>query len=182
MMFSNQKSQLISLQAILLGVFLCASFTLKAATKEEAVKAGALYNFTKFSVWPNDVIVGSHFDLCVFGKRKNDGLQALNGKLVTNKSLRLHRNVSDKKLNTCHMVYITKDSKQSKQRVLNKVKNLPILTVGDGANFINTGGMIGFIKNGSHVGFEVNIANVKAAGIHISSQMLKLAKKVEGIN
>jgi hypothetical protein len=182
MMTLNKNIQFFYLQAMLLVVLTCVSIPLKAATKEQAVKAGSVYNFTKFTIWPNAVATADQFHLCVYSTKRDDGLQALKGKKVADKSLVLHRNVKDRELSTCHMIFIENDSKKNTRKLLNKVKKLPILTVSDNENFIDKGGMIGFIKNGEKVGFEINIANVNASGIYIGSQLLKLAKTVKGLN
>ena len=170
------------LHAILLGVLLSTSVLSHAATKEEAVKAGSIYNFTKFAVWPTDVSASDHFNLCVFSQNKpNGGLQALGGKLVADKPLVVRHNVKTSSIHTCHMAYIADDSEANIQKTLNKVKKYPILTVSDHPDFIRKGGMIGFVRSGSHVGFEINIAVANAAGVEIGSQLLKLAKTVKGL-
>ena len=178
-----KKRLLICLHAILIGALSCTSMTLHAATKEEAVKAGSIYNFTKFVIWPNDISTRDNFNLCVFSKNKpNAGLQALSGKLVVDKPLVLHHMIEGSNLNNCHVAFIANDTNKNVQKTLNKIINLPILSVSDSPDFINNGGMIGLIKDGPHVSFEINITATNAVGINIGAQLLKLAKRVKGLN
>jgi hypothetical protein len=171
------------LRAIFTGAIICLSPILQAATKEEAVKAGSIYNFTKFIVWPNDVSTRNNFYLCVFSKHKpNDGLLALSGKLVADKPIVIRHINKASNINDCQMAFIANDSSKDVQETLNKVTKLPILTVSDSPDFIDKGGMIGLIKDGKRVGFEINIAKTNAFGIHVGAQMLKLAKRVKGLN
>lgn len=165
-----------------IGVLICMSTTLQAATKEEAVKAGSIYNFTKFIVWPNTINTEDNFYLCVFSKTKpNAGLQALSGKLVADKPVLIRHIIKGSSINYCHMAFIANDSKDEVQETLNKIKKLPILSVSDSPDFINKGGMIGLIEDGQQVCFEINIAASNAVGINIGAQLLKLAKRVKGI-
>lgn len=154
-----------------------------AATKEQAVKAGVVYNITKYVIWPNSIADDGKFNLCVLGDAKLGGaLKSLQGKLVANKPLVLRRWVKTDSLASCHMVFVAQDSMQEVQAFLKEISLLPVLTISDSPNFIHVGGMIGLVRNGRRVGFDVNLTTVKAAGLNISSQLLKLAKTVEGQN
>lgn len=168
--------------AILFGVSMSTSMVAHAVTKENAVKAGFIYNFSKFTVWPDGAGDSANFNLCIIGDDQLDGaLEALYGKEAANKPLVLRRHVKDDALNTCHMAFVTKGQKESIQRSLSKLRNLPILTVSDRDDFIENGGMIGLIRDGERVGFEVDIKAVNAAGLYIGAQLLKLAKEVKGL-
>lgn len=153
-----------------------------AATKEQAVKAGFVYNVTKYVVWPNRANDDEEFNLCVFGDADLGGsLKSLQGKLVGNKPLVLRRWVKSNSLGTCHMVFIAKDSTKNINTLLQQINHLPVLTISDSVGFIDNGGMIGLVKNGTKVGFEVNLKVVRAAGLSMSAQLLKLAKNVRGL-
>ena len=150
--------------------------------KEDAIKAGIVYNLTKFTVWPDSNIKYNQFNLCVFGNQQPDGFDALAGKLVMEKPLVIKRNPEDADIETCHVAYIKKASQKNIHKILNKCKSLPILTVGESSNFINHGGMIGLVAFDNHIGFEVNIKSIDAVDINIGAQLLKLAKRVVGLN
>jgi hypothetical protein len=171
-----------SCRSSFIGVFFCMPFALEAATKEEAIKAGSVYNFTKFAIWPEGVNTSQYFNLCVFSQSKpHAGFKALSGRLVDGKPLMLRHNVSDNKVNSCHMAYIAEDTSANVQKILKTIKKMPILSVSDSPNFINKGGMIGLVNVGAYIGFEVNLTAANNAGLHISAQLLKLAKKVKGL-
>lgn len=171
-----------SLLAILAGLLVCAPMLVNAVTKENAVKAGFVYNFTKFTVWPEGAGADANFNLCIVGDDHLDGsLEALYGKLAAKKPLALRRNVKSADLKSCHMAFITKDDKQSMQETLQAFNSMPVLTVSDSPDFIENGGMIGLIRDGSRVGFEIDIEAANAAGLHLGAQLLKLAKRVKGM-
>jgi hypothetical protein len=153
-----------------------------AATKEQAVKAGFVYNVTKYVVWPSRVSNEEHFNLCVYGDADLGGsLKSLQNKLVLNKPIVLRRWVKSNNLEACHMVFIATNSTDDVSDLLQKISHLPVLTISDSPNFIDNGGMVGLVRNGTRVGFEVNLKAVRAAKLNMSAQLLKLAKSVRGV-
>lgn len=151
----------------------------QAATKEQAVKAGFIYNLTKFTVWPSEADSSNAFNLCIIGNDElGDSLKALRGKKVNNKPLVLRRDLDSSEWYSCHIAFITKNPPEN---ILKRLHRLPVLTVSDAPNFIEHGGMIGLVRNGRYVGLEVNLTAVKDAKLNISAQLLKLAKKVKGL-
>jgi YfiR/HmsC-like len=171
------------LKGVLVGILLLTSMLANAATKEQAVKAGIIYNITKFVIWPSHASSNEEeANLCI---TSNDdlggGLEALRGKLVSNKPLVLQRVLNDTNIGGCHILFVSSDDAENMQKILQKIKYLPVFTVSDSPDFINQGGMVGLVRDGRRVGFEVNLKVVKASGLHIGSQLLKLAKKVKGL-
>ncbi len=153
-----------------------------AATKENAVKAGFIYNFTKFIKWPVSTNMYASFNVCLVGdERLEDGLQALEGKTVGDKKLSLRVNVSDDNLRSCQMLFVATDEDQAIRDLMRKLAGLPVVTVSDSPDFILKGGMIGLIRDGNRLGFEVNLVPASKAGIQMSSQLLKLSKSVKGM-
>lgn len=153
-----------------------------AATTESAVKAGVIYNFSKFIEWPASTNESSSYNLCVIGDdKREDSLDVLEGKLVGNKPLSLKRNVKPANLKDCQMLFMIEDSDTHIHTLLPDIAALPIVTVSDSPDFITKGGMIGLIRDGNRVGFEVNLKPANAVGIRMSAQLLKLAKSVKGI-
>ena len=63
--------------------------------------------------------------------------------------------------------------------VLTKLARLPILTVGDIADFAQEGGMIGLVEAEQRIRFNINLAAARQANLKLSSQLLKLATIVE---
>ena len=153
-----------------------------AATKEQAVKAGFVYNVTKYVIWPTRVSNDKQFNLCVFGDANLGGsLKSLQGKLVGNKTLILRRWVKSESFESCHMVFISKDSTDDMSALLQQISALPVLTISDSPDFIDNGGMVGLIRDGTRVGLEVDLKTVRASGLNMSAQLLKLAKTVKGL-
>lgn len=178
----NGKTMHYYLRYVLFGILVCATSMAVAVTKEHAVKAGLIYNITKFVIWPNHAYHDEKFNFCVVGDDKlNGALEALYDKLADGRPIVLRRAISNKNYKECQIVFIALEGVRNAKLILNELKHTPILTVSDRKDFINQGGMIGLIRDGNRVGFEVNLDSVKASGLHMSSQLLKLAKRVKGI-
>ena len=153
-----------------------------AVTKEHAVKAGLIYNITKFVIWPNHAYHDDKFNFCIIGDDNlNGALEALYDKLADGRPIVLRRTMSKKNFKECQIVFIANEGVENVKLILKELKNIPILTVSDRKDFIKLGGMIGLIRDGNRVGFEVDLSAVKASGLNMSSQLLKLAKRVKGI-
>lgn len=166
----------------LIGFALFAATSAQAATTESAVKAGFIYNFTKFIEWPASSNLYTTFNLCVVGdNRLEDSLQALEGKLVGSKSIKVRQNVSKEELKSCQMLFIAEDNDQATYALLHELGSEPVVTVSDSPEFTLKGGMIGLIRDGSRVGFEINLTPANTSSVRFSAQLLKLAKSVKGL-
>ena len=64
------------------------------------------------------------------------------------------------------------------EKIIRYLKGLPIVTVSDEPGFIDQDGTIGLMQDGNHLRFEINLDVANANAVHISAQLLKLAKHV----
>ena len=60
--------------------------------------------------------------------------------------------------------------------ILEEVKTLPMLTVGQAGDFIRAGGILGFFLQDGRLRFEINPEAAQRVGLRISSRLLMLAK------
>ena len=143
---------------------------------EAAVKTAFLYNFFKFIEWP-EAASQNAYSLCTTDNDQlGDSLSVLENKTIGNKPMVIRRDVNGKDLQDCHIVFIS--SSENAAAIIRDLKGLPVVTVSDQRNFVDQGGMIGLVQGDNHLGFEINLDAANAEGVHISAQMLKLAKRV----
>ncbi len=144
---------------------------------EAAVKTAFLYNFFKFIEWPEAVTNLDAYNLCTTGNDQlGDSLSVLESKTVNSKPLLLHRNIDGEDLKNCQMVFI--GATGNTEKIIRYLKGLPIVTVSDEPGFIDQDGTIGLMQDGNHLRFEINLDVANANAVHISAQLLKLAKHV----
>ncbi|MCK5057223.1 MAG: YfiR family protein, partial [Candidatus Aminicenantes bacterium] len=66
------------------------------------------------------------------------------------------------------------------KKILDSLKNFPVLTVSEVKVFVHLGGMINFVIVEEEVKFEINKAAADYTGIKIHSSVLSLAIRVIG--
>ena len=75
-------------------------------------------------------------------------------------------------LRECHILYLPKPD----SGVLEAVRTLPVLTVGQAGDFIRAGGILGFFLQDGRLRFEISPEAAQRVGLRISSRLLMLAK------
>jgi hypothetical protein len=144
---------------------------------EYQVKAAFLYNFARFTSWPEDT--SSAFRLCVLGDDPfSEALDALAGKTIHNEPLAIARVKHASGLDGCELVYISTSYTDKLDEVIALLREQAILTVSDIDAFIDHGGIIGFRIIDDKVRFEINTSAAAKAGLSISSRLLSLASRV----
>ena len=148
---------------------------------EYDVKAAFLLNFVRFTDWSDRARSGTGNEL-ILGIAGEDpfgnALNLIRGVKVKNRTLVIKNAVDSNSLADCDILFISASEKDRLPSLMAALKDLPILTVSEIEGFAQRGGIINFIIVGNKVHFEVNPDAAKHVGIHISSQLLKLARIV----
>jgi hypothetical protein len=149
---------------------------------EDGVKAAFLYNFTKFIDWPSSAFTASSpFVVCAYadaGFRKKLE-EILQGEQVRGRPISIAAGeVEDAR--SCHLLYVSKDAMARQARILAPLHQTPVLSVGEGRPFLEQGGLIAFVLENNRVRFAVNKRGMDAAGLTISSQLLRVARPFDG--
>jgi hypothetical protein len=156
-----------------------------AAPTEHEVKAAFLYHFAQLVDWPDDALPpGKPFVLAVvgddpFGSALDDvvAAQQVRGHLVR---IERYPNI-DSLAGTPHMLFVGASAGRELQRTLDAVARGPVLTIGEMERFAERGGMIGFrMTPEGRVTFDINRKVAERARLKLSSQLLKLARIVDG--
>jgi len=78
----------------------------------------------------------------------------------------------------CCVLFICTSEQKYLKEILDRVKEHPVLTVGDTKGFLESGGIVNFVIEQEKVRFEISTVAAKLAGLKIRSQLLRLAKRV----
>jgi hypothetical protein len=151
-------------------------------TLENDVKAAFLYNFTKYVEWPSPSPPDEPFRLCVLA---DAAFSAALDRTILDESVggrRLVRAVprSIDEARRCAILYVGNGYAEQGAPVLGAVRDLPILTVGEGARFLKQGGAIAFLLENNRVRFDISINALQRSGLTASSKLLRVARSVEG--
>ncbi len=146
---------------------------------EYDVRAAFLLNFTKFVDWPPAAFASADAPLtiCIAGEdpfgRAID--QIVEGESVSGRRVAVERLRSDQQKG-CQVLYIGNGRPVAAALAS---AGPAVLTVGEGADFIHQGGMIGFVIDNRRVRFDINLRAAIGAGLKLSSKLLLVARTVE---
>ncbi|MCZ7646650.1 MAG: YfiR family protein [Planctomycetota bacterium] len=156
------------------------------AEKADKVKAGYLYNFTKFVSWPERSFAssGAPLVIAIVGQSKIDEMlkAAVDGKAVQGhpilvRTFERYDGNAREALKDCHILFITGAVRPAE--ALRDVQGRNTLTVSDDAGFAMTGGMIELFLKDRNIAMRVNVKAAEAASLTVSSKLLRLAELVE---
>jgi hypothetical protein len=169
---------------VLIVIGFCCERIVMAGSPEYQVKAAFLLNFAKFIEWPMGAFTDDKAPL-VLGIVGTDPLEnildILNGQVVKNRTVKVQRLSGTDGIRQCHMLYIGASEGARLGETMRAVGNSSILTVSDGLErFAQHGVSINLVLVANKVRFEVNIAAAKKAGLSVGTQLLQVAKVVEG--
>jgi hypothetical protein len=150
-----------------------------AQALEVDVKAAYLYNFTKFVDWPAGAAT-EPFRLCVVS---DDALRqslerTIEGEKINGRPLASLVPKTAEEARLCQVLYVGRNAGERETRLLNAVRDLPVLTVSDRAEFARRGGGIQFVRDANRLRFDVNLTGAERGGIKVSSRLLKVARQV----
>ncbi len=156
----------IFLTRTLLSLTLLVSGQLAAAEAnlEYKIKAGYLYNFTKFIVWPETKNLT--FNLCILGQDPFGAvIDPIENKTAFGRPIKIIRRSEDDYLKAasadidCQIIYL--GGIDNTRPVLNKIQSSPqqagILTVGESQDASDPEKMINFVNRDGKIKLQVNL-------------------------
>jgi len=146
---------------------------------EYQVKAVFLFNFAQFVDWPANVFPETRTPL-VIGVLGEDPFGAyldetVRGEKVNDRSLVVQRYHRVEEIKACHILFISRSEREKLELIFANLKGRNILTVGDAVGFAQRGGMIRFVTEKNRIRLRINLEAAKAAGLTISSKLLRPA-------
>jgi hypothetical protein len=148
--------------------------------REAQFTAVFLYNFAQFVSWPADSFADAKAPLEI-GVVSADGgvadclVAAVDGKAVAGHPLVVHRFATVAEARACHVLYVEGVPPVDAERVIERFRKAPVLTVGNWPGFVHAGGVIRLFTEDNKMRFEVNLRAMESARLKISSQLLKMA-------
>jgi len=173
--------------ALLGGLLLASGWTSHSAEQslpEYQVKAAWLLNFARFIDWPTGRFNSLDAPIVIgvvgadpFGRNLE---LTFKDKNVKGRAFLLQRLSTDQDLAACHIIFVSASERRKQRELCEKLKAAGVLTVGDNEEFLAHGGMINFVAKDASIRFNVNLEAAQAAGLKLSSQLLKVAVTVKG--
>jgi hypothetical protein len=171
--------------ALLLCAALLAALHMSAAAAaptEYQVKAVFLYNFSRFVDWPagsfsapNEPFVIGVLGADPFGERLDE---AVRGEQVDQHPLIVRRFSDVAQIGDCRILFIDSSEDARLGQILAALDHHSVLTVSDVDGASERGVMIQLATQDNRVRLRINVASARAAGLTISSNLLRLAQIV----
>jgi hypothetical protein len=146
---------------------------------EYQVKAVFVFNFSHFVDWPPQTFTTPSEPFVIgvlggdpFGTRLDE---AVRGERVTEHPLIVRRFRSIDEVGNCQILFIDRSEGAKLGRIINALNHRGILTVSEIDEAAQRGVMIQFATESNRVRLRINVESAHAAGLSISSNLLRLA-------
>lgn len=155
-----------------------------------AEKAQILLIFPLVIDWPiAHRRADSRVRFCTLGKEEgvaNEIKQLLMSELGSRNTL--HPSVEYSQVNACDVLFISSVDMPTFRELRDELNRMPVLTVGEGVEFLDEGGMIAFVRrvrdfgafSKETIGFHINPTAIRARGLALDPMLLEIADRIVG--
>ncbi len=152
-----------------------------AAVNPYRVEAAFLRNFAHYVNWPPDAFDqdSTPWHIGILGPDPfREFLEhTFTGRSEQGRTFKIFRADRLDGLPPCHIVFIAYRDAVKRRAALDKLKDKPVLTVGEASDFLREGGIIRF-QVGDRVRMSVNLDQARSASLSIQTKMLEVSDKV----
>jgi len=154
----------------------------QATAEEYQIKAAFLYHFAQFAEWPAGALNAADrsLNLCILDGNPHlpELRNAIEGKPIGSRVFHVRQLSPAQDIQGCHILFLSRDEARRQSAMLKSLRGLPVLTVGETANFLTDGGMIRFHLKDNKIRFDINLGAADLSHLKISSRLLLLATSV----
>ena len=150
-----------------------------AHEREYLIKAAFLYNFARFTEWPDSAFAADGLRVCVLGDDPfGETLGSIAGKTIRGREVQIEHLTDAADAKRCQVLFVGASEGARLAEVIGAIRELPILTIADMPDFATSGGIINLKTVENRIRFEINISAAERAGLKFSSKVLRLADLV----
>lgn len=151
---------------------------------EYQIKAVFLFNFAQFVEWPPTAFAGPAAPL-VIGVLGDDPFgpaldEAVHGETAGSRPLVTRRFRRVEEIENCHILFISRSEERRLEQVAARLMGRAVLTVSDTEGAAQRGVMIRFFPENKRIRLKIDLEAARAAGLVISSKLLRPAEIVSG--
>jgi hypothetical protein len=149
---------------------------------EPALKAAFIYNFARFTEWPDPLAASDPFVICV---PRDAGVSDALERAVRGRELTGHRILVSRSMTAaapskaCHILYLSGVTAPEAGQMISGIRNSPVLTISDVEGFTKVGGIVQFFFAQGQMRFGIGLESAQQARLRISSRLLILAQRHE---
>jgi hypothetical protein len=154
----------------------------ESTAREYEVKAAFLLNFARLVQWPGAAFADARSPLTVgilSASESSENLEkSLDGKSVGSRKVTARKIASAAEAGDFHLVFVGASAETDARAVADATRGKAVLLVGESTGFVSNGGAINFFTENNKIRFEINPRAAEAAGLRVSSRLLRVAKIV----
>lgn len=182
MLFKKYDLSMYYLTLVFTFLFSLQARSLESA-KEYEIKAVYLLNLGSFVRWPKEALQESQaFEICILGQDPFGAdldFVAKTKEMIQNHQIVVKRLSSITSAHACHLLFISDSEQLRLSGIFAKIKNQPILTVGDTDRFVVQGGMIQFYPLEGKIRLMMDPQSIEETGLKANANLLKIAKRIK---
>lgn len=144
-----------------------------------ALKAAFIFNFIKFTTWPDDALpADAPLSICVVDDPSIGAAlrQSVGGRVVLGHEIQVVDRGDGDALRSCHVVYVS-GTRATAVKVIERLRGAPVLTVSDVHAFTAAGGMAQLHLQQGQLRFAIERAAARDARLQISARLMALARQ-----
>ena len=154
---------------------------------EHQLKAVFLFNFLQFTQWPEakcGPVARRPLEIAILGQIPfHEALRSLQAQLELKDhpplSIKVYGPYTEEMdLSGCRLLFVSSSEKKNFGRIIEKLKDEPVLTVADDDNFLQAGGMITLLNQENKIRWAINRKSVQRAGLRLSAKLFDIAVRV----
>lgn len=145
---------------------------------EILLKAAFIYNFAKFTQWPENTFNGetTPLRLCTTGDDKLiETLKRIGDRKIKGRSVRVRSLQNAQTPERCHVLYIARSKSVYLTDIIDILRYKPVLSISELPGFSRLGGVIELFSKNDRTRFIINLTNARKARLELSSHLLRLA-------
>ncbi len=155
--------------------------------KLNLIKAAFIFNIGKFVTWPDDVqkVRPTTLNICFYRKESlGRGFASIDGKQIQQRRVQKHIIESLSDSSHCDILLIppsqlSRFTAESEQRPSKPVLTIADMTGQQPKQRTYPAVTMNLVRQGKTIGFEVNLTEVRARRLSMSSELLKLARIID---
>jgi hypothetical protein len=162
---------------LVLAVAAALPVTADDASEETRIKAAIVYNLARVVAWPEGAEAGDVFVIDVVGSdAAGPAFETLAAKEIRGRTLRVRAWNGEA---DGQVIFLARSAAGRCGETLAGLAGRPVLTISEMDQFCEQGGIVQLVRRQNKIRMRVNRAAAEAAGLHLSSQLLKVAEIVD---
>jgi hypothetical protein len=175
------RSYVLPVALLITSLLSCGSLIAQSdGLTEDQIKAGFLFNFTKFVEWPPNAFPNASAPIVIAIVGDNPFGETLSataaGKTVGGRAVVVKQFKDGQDLRACTILFISSSEKRQLAHIFESLKGSSVLTVSEIPGFARSGGMIAFLVEENKVRLEIDLDAALEARLKVSAKLIGVAR------